>query len=173
MKQQLSPSPELDSLTRMLRDSLSFLKRALAPVPLRKVTRAVLSILQEVLWLKVLCNYSFSTAGAAQLRSDLAAIVMVVDGIVGKGVTESGLRKVMEGVRLLSLPVQARHTAEIREENDTAMEEEQQNLGLWAVQDRMFKDHDSGIEVLEQLGLDSLSLAEARRVLSMRIELKS
>jgi hypothetical protein len=53
----------------------------------------------------VLGRYRFSTAGAAQLHADLGAICRVVDKQVGPGVAEAGLRRCLEGARLVGLPV--------------------------------------------------------------------
>jgi hypothetical protein len=88
-----------------LSTSLAFLARALASVPLRRITRAVLASISSTLWDNVLNRYRFSTAGAAQLQADLVAICRVVDQAVGPGVAESGLRKCLEGAQLVGLPV--------------------------------------------------------------------
>lgn len=88
-----------------LSSTLAFLSRALASAPLRRITRAVLATISTTLWDNVLGRYRFSTAGAAQLQADLAAICRVVDKFVGPTVAESGLRKCLEGAQLVGLPV--------------------------------------------------------------------
>ncbi|KAI8939785.1 hypothetical protein NX059_003524 [Plenodomus lindquistii] len=101
----LSPTAEIDPLLTYLSTTLSFLSRALASAPLRRITRAVLSVISSTLWDNVLSRYRFSTGGAAQLTADLDAICRVVDKSTGPGVAEAGLRKCIEGARLVGLPV--------------------------------------------------------------------
>lgn len=101
----LSPTAEIDPLLSHLSSSLGFLARALASAPLRRITRAVLATVSSTLWDNVLSRYRFSTAGAAQLQADVAAVCRVVDKSAGPGVAESGLRKCLEGARLVGLPV--------------------------------------------------------------------
>ncbi|KAF2846034.1 RINT-1 family protein-like protein [Plenodomus tracheiphilus IPT5] len=101
----LSPTAEIDPLLSYLSSTLSFLSRALASAPLRRITRAVLSTISSALWDNVLSRYRFSTGGAAQLTADLDAICRVVDKVLGAGVAEVGLGKCIEGARLVGLPV--------------------------------------------------------------------
>ncbi|KAH9880167.1 hypothetical protein J1614_002193 [Plenodomus biglobosus] len=101
----LSPTAEIDPLLTYLSSTLSFLSRALASAPLRRITRAVLSTISTALWDNVLSRYRFSTGGAAQLTADMDAICRVVDKVLGPGVGEAGLRKCIEGARLVGLPV--------------------------------------------------------------------
>ncbi|KAH8727149.1 TIP-1 family-domain-containing protein [Phaeosphaeriaceae sp. PMI808] len=103
----LEPTAEIDPLLTHLRSTLNFLSRALASVPLRRITRAVLATISSTLWDNVLGRYRFSTAGAAQLTADLAAICSVVNKQVGPGVAEAGLRKCLEGAQLVGLPVKS------------------------------------------------------------------
>ncbi|KAK3079128.1 hypothetical protein LTS18_005673, partial [Coniosporium uncinatum] len=56
-----SLTPELQSLLTYLSESLSFLHRALAPLPLRRVVRHLASTLDEQLFARVLLQHSFST----------------------------------------------------------------------------------------------------------------
>jgi hypothetical protein len=72
---------------------------------MRRITRAALITVSGTLWDNVLGRYRFSTAGAAQLHADLAAICRVVNKQVGPGVAEAGLRRCLEGARLVGLPV--------------------------------------------------------------------
>jgi len=102
---ELSPTAELDPLLTYLRSTLAFLSRALASAPLRRITRAVLTTISTVLWENVLSRYRFSTQGATQLHADLVAVCRVVDKHVGTGVAEAGLRKCLEGVKIVGLPV--------------------------------------------------------------------
>jgi len=107
----LSPTAEIDPLLTYLRTTLAFLSRALATAPLRRITRAVLTTISTVVWDSVLTSnrYRFSTQGAAQLRVDLTAVCRVVNEHVGPFVAEAGLRKCLEGVKLVGLPVKGSH----------------------------------------------------------------
>jgi hypothetical protein len=53
----------------------------------------------------VFSRYRFSTAGAAQLHAVLAAICRIVAKQVGPGVAEAGLRRCVQGARLVELLV--------------------------------------------------------------------
>jgi hypothetical protein len=151
----------------------------------------------------VLTRHHFSTAGATQLATDLGAICRVVDGCVGAGVAEAGLRKCGEGVRLVSLPVKGKAPAKSKaiEDDDDGEEEEEWEggaweaeddaeagvvaaagetdvaaaggLGLWEVERRLFADNQSARDVLEELGMEALTEVEARAVLGRRVELGS
>jgi hypothetical protein len=100
-----APTAEIDPLLAYLGTTLGFLSRALAPAPLRRITRAVLATVSTVLWDNVLTRYRFSTAGAAQLHADLDAVCRVVDKSAGSHVAEVGLRRCLEAVQLVGLPV--------------------------------------------------------------------
>jgi hypothetical protein len=175
---------------------LGFLSRALASAPLRRITRAVLATISSTLWDNVLTRCRFSTAGAAQLHADLAAICRVVDKQVGPGVAEVGLRRCLEGARLVGLPVKggkdqaASDQATLgdedweawgagdedaapplqKEENDD-MASGDADLGLWDVEKRLFADNQAARDVLDELGLELLTENEARALLGRRVEL--
>lgn len=113
-----------------LSTSLAFLSRALASAPLRRIARAVLATISTTIWDNVLSRYRFSTAGAAQLHADLAAICRIVDKSVGPGVAEAGLRKCLEGTQLIGLPVKGGkgQASRERDESNTSMSADA-NLG--------------------------------------------
>ncbi|KAF2758217.1 RINT-1 family protein [Pseudovirgaria hyperparasitica] len=169
---------ELDTTLHTLRESFTFLARAVAQAPLRRVVRQVLASLQTALWNGVLVKHTFSTAGAAQLGADVASICRVVDLAVGGGggggstgssaVAESGLRKLREGVLLLGLPFRSGGGS-----GGDSSEEAASGLGLWQVEKRLFADNEQARGVLEELGLEVVGEAEARSVLGRRIELGS
>jgi hypothetical protein len=170
---------------------LGFLSHALAAAPLRRIARSVLGTISDTLWRNVLLGHRFSASSAAQIQVDLAAICRVVDDAVGPGVAESGLRKCLEGARLLGLPAHDRldtgsqAKAEEAEGDWDAWEGEAEDgaaqdetrasggdvLGLWDVEKRLFADNESAREVLEELGLETLSETEARNLLVKRVEL--
>lgn len=164
---------ELEPLLAYLTSSLSFLHRALARAPLRRIVRAACRAIEQGLWDGILMRHSFSTAGAAQLAADLAAIAEVVDRWAGEGCAASGLRKVSEGVALLGLPVKGRGGGGGDSSGDEEEEGVQRVLSLWEVEKRVFADNEQAREVLEELGLECLTEAEARAVLEKRVELGS
>lgn len=192
----LSPTAEIDPLLNHLSTTLGFLSRALASAPLRRITRAVLATISSTLWDSVLTRCRFSTAGAAQLHADLAAICQVVDKQVGPGVAEAGLRRCLEGAQLVGLPVKGGKDQTVSEveggdedwddawgagADDSAPlpQQEQDNgttsggarLGLWEVEKRLFADNQSARDVLDELELETLAENEARALLGRRIEL--
>jgi hypothetical protein len=146
----------------------------------------------------VLSRYRFSTQGAAQLHADLGAICRVVNKSVGEGVAEAGLGRCIEGVQIVGLPVRGsnpmREGSEDRGEEEDwdegawggdadaedvhgkahhgeSSSDEKKELGLWEVESRLFADNQSARDVLEELGLESLSETEARALLRRRVEL--
>jgi hypothetical protein len=184
----LSPTAELDPLLATLNASFMFLSRALAPAPLRRITRLVLGVVDKIVAEGVVNRHTFSTHGARQLCADLAAVMETVETTVGrngKGVTVVGLRLWAESVTLLGLPVKAsvRAGGEGKSEEewdawDEGGEEEEvesragrgETLGLWEVEKRLFADNQSARDVLEELGIEALGLVEARAVLRRRVE---
>ena len=105
---------------------------------------------------------SFSSSGAAQLARDLDAVWNVMDKYLGQGHGAIGMRKLKEALILLTLPVSG---------SESTDDEDQETMGLWEVEHKIFKSNESGREVLEGLGLEVLSEADARNVLERRIEL--
>lgn len=161
----------------------------------------MLQAISTLLWDSVLSNHSFSTAGAAQFSADLDAICRVVDSYAGPGVAEIGLRKCLEGARLISLPVKGSKALVDANAEDESIEddwsawdadtqerpaavapvqekeksegEETADLGLWEVERRLFASNEMAREVLEELGLDVLTETEGRNLLRRRVELGS
>jgi hypothetical protein len=190
----LEPTAELDPLLTYLTSTLGFLSRALAPVPLRRIARAVLATISNTLWDNVLSRHQFSTAGAAQFSADLEAICQVINKATGPGVAEVGLRKCLEGAQLVGLPVKGgKSTVKSSDgeedgaddwdawggDDEAAPQKEKRGdttsshieLGLWEVEKRLFADNHSAREVLDELGIDMLSEQDARAVLGRRVEL--
>ncbi|KAJ4348208.1 uncharacterized protein N0V89_009580 [Didymosphaeria variabile] len=195
----LSSTAELDPLVTYLTTTLGFLSRALAPAPLRRIARGALATVSSTVWDNVVSRHRFSTAGAAQLSSDLHAICRVVDKAVGPGVAEAGLRRCLEGAQLLNLPIKGGNsqvkssdeTGDVGEDweawgadddgeapKETGGGTEAEGgaelggqLGLWEVEKRLFADNQSARVVLDDLGLEVLSESEGRAVLGRRVEL--
>lgn len=96
---------------------------------------------------------TFTTYGATQFRRDGAALVALVDRYIPNG--SSVLDTLIEGMRLLSLPVESG---------------EDGGLTLKEASDRVFKDNDEARRVLEELQLSCLTPQNARYVLQRRVE---
>ena len=76
-------------------------------MPLRRVCRQLCHAIQTFLWDQLLVRNSFSTAGATQLKTDLNALCATIDQYVGSSQAERGMRRLHDGVALLSLPVKS------------------------------------------------------------------
>ena len=159
----LSLTAELDATVQQINEYLSFLSRVLAQAPLRRIVRQVALAMQAILWDHVLMRYTFSASGIAQFQRDVEIIWETMDRWLGAGQAEKGMRRLREGLVLLGLPVRN----EEAEENAGG----EVGLGLWEVEKRVFRNNESGREVLDELGLEVLSESEARHVLERRIEL--
>ncbi|KAI4270466.1 MAG: hypothetical protein L6R38_007115 [Xanthoria sp. 2 TBL-2021] len=155
----LAISAELDAPIGLLSSFLSFLANALAQAPLRRIARQVVLAMQAFLWDTVLMPqyHNFSYMGAKQFGRDVRGIWEVVDRFVGVGQGEVGMRRLAEGLVLLEL--------------DGGGTGEGEALKLGDVEKRLFRDNESGREVLEEMGLEVLSESEARSVLQKRIDL--
>jgi hypothetical protein len=149
-----SVSPELDEPLHVLTRNLDFLARALSTASYRRVWREALGKLQDQLWNEVLVHKSFTTFGAAQFMRDGSSVLALVDRYIPGG--SSAMSTLYEGMRLLSLPVEA--------------EGEEKTLTLREVSDRIFQDNDEARKVLEELQLGELSPPQARRILQQRVE---
>lgn len=169
----LNLTAELDATVQQLSSSLSFLSAALAPAPLRRITRQVSLAMQTFLWDHVLVRNKFSASGIAQFTRDVSALWEVVDRYLGDGQGELGMMRLKEALLLLGLPGGNRAREEGQEimDDDEAGQGAGTTLGLWEVEKRIFRSNESGREVLEELGLQVLSESDARSVLERRIDL--
>lgn len=198
----MEPTSELVPVLTILGDSLAFLARALAPLPLRRISREVAHSVETYLWERVLLPHSFSMGGAEQFAADLQAITRLLEKWIGREHGAAGLRSLREAVRLLNLPVDeggakgndgagldgvedddaawdagvdgevTRNTQHKKEQTGTG-EANTKALGLWDVEKRLFADNESARSVLEDLRVDSLTEMEARKVLRSRVELSA
>ena len=159
----LALTAELDGTIEQLSSYLSFLSNVLAQAPLRRIARQLALSMQSVLWDNVLMRNTFSSSGTAQFTRDISAVWEVMDRHLGEGQGELGMRKLGEAIVLLQLPV----TSAGGDEGEEA------GLGLWEVDQRIYRSNESGREVLEELGLEVLSESEARSVLERRVEKRS
>ena len=198
-----TPSPELDPVLHVLTTQLSFLVTVLSPVHLRRVARQVCGALQDFLLDRVLNRNTFSAAGAAQLSADVSALCAVIGRSINIGEETAGMmRKLLEGVRLVSLPIRAagqRKGVRVQKIVEDEGEEDAWDLddgeagtdesgndgepevdadgekvwGLWEVEKRLFKSNEEAREVLSEMGVDFLDVNEARNLLKRRVEVGS
>ena len=182
-------STELDPVLRLLTEYLAFLSKAIGRISFRRMNRQMCHVIQDYILDNVLMRHAFSTAGATQLAADISAICSHSDRYVGSGQARSGMRRLLEGVTLISLPVRSEiqrvrpnSSGDSEDEDDAfAWEEtnseveqtEERKLGLFEVDRLMFTDNESARRVLQQLGIETLSEHDAREVLKKRVELRS
>lgn len=193
----LALTAELDSTMQQLSDSLSFLSSALAPAPLRRITQHVSLSLQNYFWDNILMRNTFSTAGGAQFSHDVLSLWENIDRHVGEGQAEMSMRKLRAALVLLSLEAGKTDAAgEDSADSDRSEDTDHLNEGptatthpsqsldkdpnappptlrLWDVEKRIFRSNESARAVLDQLGIDILTEAEARSVLERRLELEN
>lgn len=186
-------SAELDPTLTILKEYFGFLKQALGKAPLRRIARQVCHIIENYVWEYVLMSRStFSTLGATQLTTDMRAVCGCIDFYIGSGQAQIGMRRLLEGVTLLSLPVKGEVQRELPgrsgdEEDDEGMawevgeegaagEEdvgEGKRMSLWQAERLVFRDNEGARRALEMLGLETLSAVDARAVLGKRVEVSS
>ena len=161
----LALTAELDGPVQQLNEYLSFLYKVLAQAPLRRIVRQLALAMQSFLWDHVLMRYTFSTGGTAQFRRDVEAIWGTIDRWLGEAQGGTAMRKLKEGLTLLSLPVKGAEGG--------GAAEGATGPDLWEVEKRVFRSNESGREVLDELGLQVLSEGDARNVLERRLEMGS
>jgi RAD50-interacting protein 1 len=129
---------------------LAFLHKAIAFSSFKRIWRRCFETLQDLLFNDILLKQDFTTLGAARLMQDLAAIQNVVNLYVSYGVDS----KLMEGIALLNLPLEAK-------EGQVTLKEASQE---------MFTTNAQAEALLQRLGMTRLSNYEARSVLQRRVE---
>ncbi|KAI1807473.1 TIP-1 family-domain-containing protein [Daldinia bambusicola] len=149
---RLSITPDLDEPLKILKRNLTFLASVLSAAVYRRVWREALEKLQDTIWTTVLMAQSFTMLGAAQFARDLEAIASLVDHNIPDG--SIALGTLQDGVRLLSLPLEA---------TDGVM-------SLRQASDRAFTDNAEAKKLLTELDIESLTPANARKILQRRVE---
>ena len=191
-----APSIDLGPTLSYLTESFNFLSKALGLLPLRRIEKAILRILDTYLLDRVILAHTFSFAGAAQISADVAAVAGTFEK-VDPGVGWRGLGRCSEAVRLLVLEVRdgrgrARENEQDGEADAWDMDVDEPEvatvhtaddvtgtrdtevvaqLGLWEVEHRLFASNEEARDVLEEMGLLLLTESEARQVLQRRVEL--
>lgn len=95
---------------------------------------------------------SFTTLGAAQFMRDLETITSVIDQHILDG--SAALGALLDGAMLLNLPLEASG----------------EEISLQQASDRIFTDNTEAKKLLAELGLGSLTPANARKILQRRVE---
>lgn len=184
-----TPSVDLSSVLSYLNDSLTFLSSALGPLPLRRISKHVLKMLDTYLLDRIILSNRFSASGAAQMRTDVLACVGAFERFEGlAGVGERGMSKCVDAVRLLVVEDGGREgdggardgdgdAWDVEEEEEKGGDEMEVDgegrsaLTLWSIERRLFASNESARDLLEEIGLEGLSESEARQVLQRRVEL--
>jgi hypothetical protein len=179
-------SAELEPALRLLSEYFGFLSKAVGRTALRRLSRQVTHSMQAFIWDNVLTRHSFSTAGSTRLSVDVSALCTSIDTYVGTGQARLGMRKLIDGVTLISLPIRSevqrvQPSSSGDDEEANAWEDanghddetDGRKMGLFEVERLVFMDNESARRALEQLGLESLTESDARAVLEKRIELGS
>ncbi|KAI0165241.1 TIP-1 family-domain-containing protein [Hypoxylon sp. FL1284] len=149
---QLSVTPELDEPLTILKRNLTFLASTLSTAVYRRVWREALEKLQDTLWANILMTQRFTTLGAAQFTRDLDAVSSIIDRHIPDGSVALGT--LQDGVSLLNLPLEIGG-------GETSLQE---------ATDRVFTDNSEAKKLLAELGLESLTPANARKILQRRVE---
>ena len=179
-------SAELEPALRLLSEYFGFLSKAVGKTALRRLSRQVTHSMQTFIWDNVLTRHSFSTAGSTRLSVDVSTLCTSIDTYVGTGQARLGMRKLIDGVALISLPIRSEiqrvqpsssgdddETHAWEDANGHDDETDSKKMGLFEVERMVFMDNESARHALEQLGLESLTESDARAVLEKRIELGS
>ena len=131
--------------------------------------REALDKLQDTLWADVLMRHSFTGLGAAQFARDTRAISALVDAHV-TGAGSAALATLEDAARVLSLPLDSAETSAQQGEEDLGAGEEKVVMSLRQASDRFFVDNTEAKRALEDLGIDSLTPANARNIVQRRVE---
>jgi len=162
---------ELDGAARLLDEYLGFLGKALGKTPLRRIVRQLGHSIQSFMWDSVLIRHSFSTAGAGQFAADVRGLWRVIDRYAGKNQGPLSMARLSDGLRILCLPVKGEIPMDMNQDDNDGRDP--WKIGLWEVERRVFASNESAREVLEDLGLESLSESDVREVIKKRVEISS
>ncbi|KAK0611526.1 TIP-1 family-domain-containing protein [Immersiella caudata] len=149
---QLAVTSELDEPLRIIKRDLDFLSRALGTAVFRRVWRAALEVLNNMLWSDVMMSHKFTASGAAQFKKDVRAISSLVERYIPDG--SSSLGSLCDAIQLLNLPAEPVGEA----------------LSLGKVTDMVFTDNAEAKKALDSLEIDALTPANARQILQRRVE---
>ena len=131
--------------------------------------RETLDKLQDTLWTDVLMRHSFTGLGAAQFAQDVCAVAALVDAHV-PGAGSAALATLEDAARVLSLPLAPGEASAQQGEEDLGAGEEKVVMSLRQASDRFFVDNTEAKRALEDLGIDTLTPANARNIVQRRVE---
>jgi RAD50-interacting protein 1 len=114
-----------------------------------------------MLWNEVLMSQKFTTLGAAQFVRDMESVTSLIDRYIRNG--SSALASMSDALRLLSLPLQVPKETEEDQDGIAA-------VSLKEASDMVYKDNIEAKRLLDMLGIDSLTPANARQILQRRVE---
>ena len=195
--QDMSISPQLDNPLQILSSYFSYLSPILATAPLKRIGRQLALSIQDIIWRQLVTSRSFSESGVAQLKRDVLAIWSVMDKYLGFDQGKQGMRKLADGLRLLTLEMDVDavkealdrdevdddlsawdESVETNENNDrtSLVRNNSQKSTAWTLREvssRLFRDEESGRGVLEDLGIEALTVIEARAIVQSRVEFGS
>ena len=152
---------ELDIPLQLLDEYLAYLSKILAQIPLRRIVRQLALSLQSYLWDYLLLRNSFSEAGAAQFGRNIMSLWRVMDKYLGEGQGATGMGRLHDALMILTLQASSSSASS------------KGSLDLQNVASAAFENNEKARLMLEQIGVNFLSEAEARSVLERRIELAS
>ncbi|KAL9049976.1 MAG: hypothetical protein Q9162_006918 [Coniocarpon cinnabarinum] len=165
----LALSPDLQGTTRVLSQCFEFLAKALGAAPLRRILRAVMNMVDDFLFERVVLARDFSIQGAQQFNVDVAALLRAAAPVTGRKVGMVQLRRTGDSLRLLLLPVQG----EAGGADGGKTETRHGAFDLWDVEKRVFATNEDARVVLAEVGCAQLNVNEARKVLQSRVELET
>lgn len=168
---QISTTAELDGLLQTLKTLISYLSRALGTGTYHKLVRHMLREIDRILFDNIITSHSFSSVGAGQFSSDLSAISLVVAKLTDRNLVEESTSRILQATALLNIPVRGNRAAQTPDDHADA---DTEKIGLFEAGKRLFEGRgDDAKELLDELGLDRLGVADARKVLARRVELGS
>lgn len=186
----LSPSASLDGFFQTTSLLLGYLTKILAPSSLRRITKHYCTSTQRKIYDSVVMSHTFSAAGAAQLKRDLAAIEEIIETSTKvPRVIGGSMKRLEEAVFLLTLD--GNKTATVNTENGdnddgwgfdeddngnvaiSATGLDEKDWGLWDAEKLIFQSNEAARKALADMALYHLSEADARNVLKRRVELSN
>ncbi|KAJ6262705.1 hypothetical protein Dda_1261 [Drechslerella dactyloides] len=153
-------STELVPLLKTLSSFCAYLSRFWSPNVFQREFRRVLVSLENYLMDSIVSRNQFSEQGGQQFLCDMQAVWATVQPWVpdAPGV----MRRVHETCILLALPAEPKDPDAADDARRT----------LKHVVDHMFEDNQKGRAVMEELGIYTLTIAEARNTLQRRVDNK-
>ena len=114
-------------------------------------------------------RHSFTGLGAAQFARDVRAVAALVDAhITGAG--SAALATLEDAACVLSLPLDPAKASAQQGKEEPGAGEQKVTMSLRQASDRFFVDNAEAKRALGDLGIDSLTPANARNIVQRRVE---